>query len=124
MDKELFIKSHANGLNDLDLSIMFSMSISSVKYYRQKFNLKVNPRKFGQISDQENLKRLNLYKQGKSDYQIAKECGLKQVSILQWRKTRNLPSNKSSIFKKKKYSFLDSTIEECLEYVEERFLET
>lgn len=41
----------------------------------------------------EERKRIQLYKEGYNDVQIAKRCGVSKSAIAKWRKRRNLPSN-------------------------------
>lgn len=41
------------------------------------------------------IDRMELYKQGLSDYEIASIVGVSQSTICNWRKKRNLPSNKT-----------------------------
>lgn len=45
------------------------------------------------LSETENKIRMNLYDEGFSDKQIAKERGISSQAIQLWRKRRNIPSN-------------------------------
>jgi soluble P-type ATPase len=56
-------------------------------------NDKTNKRPVSYNLKQRNEMYIKLYKEGKSDYQIAKECDVGSSAIWSWRKKQNLPSN-------------------------------
>lgn len=47
------------------------------------------------LSPEENRRRYNLWKQGYTDCQIAKELGIHPTSVMRWREERGLPPNKT-----------------------------
>ena len=126
IDMKLFSKSHGKGMNDLELSQEFNMSIDMVKYYRRKLGLFANKRALGNpLSDEQEDKRMKLYSLGKSDSVIAKTLGLKPASILAWRKKRGLKANKRSFYGRKKQETIgdleDLIGTDLKKYLEKRF---
>jgi len=45
------------------------------------------------LGEKEEKKRLQFYNELKSDSEIAEECGVTRISILNWRLRKGLPSN-------------------------------
>ena len=92
-----FHKLYVLGYTDKKIGMLTNYSSTAIRNYRNFLGLKSNL-----VNRRE--KRMQLYKQGCSDKQIAEELGIDTKSVASWRHSKKLPLNMSKEYKNYKYS--------------------
>lgn len=105
MDADTIIKGlYEEGFDDKEIAAILRVKASDVYNWRRDYNLPPNMSNRPKRQQKTNLKpkkktkkdyRLEFYKLGLNDRQIAKEVGLHIISIYQWRIKRGYPQQKN-----------------------------
>lgn len=85
-----FMELYNSGLNDDEIAERLDVNYHQARYLRLKYNLESNSAK---RLEEKYKKAMKYYKQGLSDKKIAEKVELSSVSIFNWRKDNELPSN-------------------------------
>jgi len=100
-ENALRYKLYRKGYNDREIADKTGVSHVAIFLWRKRRNLPANNNVgWKKLSKEEENKRLELYKQGLSDGEIAKKLGISQSTIADWRKARGLKPNIPPITKK------------------------
>lgn len=87
------LKFYNQGLTDKQIADLTYYTFGAITQWRKSRGLAPNGRKIPRLTKEENEKRMKLYNLGYSDKKIAKECGVSQGAISQWRWKNELKSN-------------------------------
>ncbi|MFW5794906.1 MAG: terminase gpP N-terminus-related DNA-binding protein [Bacillota bacterium] len=82
------------GFSDNKIAEKLGISFGTVILYRRRNNLPPNNKTTGKLKKKKHNKRLELYKKGLSDREIAEKVGLSKAGIASWRYRNKLPANK------------------------------
>jgi transposase len=115
IDIELFIKLYLASLNDAEIAQKMDVKVSRISKLRHKFGLPSVTGK-GRKAKRDVL-RMELYRRGYSDSQIAQTIGVPESTILSWRKQRGLTVQ--NIIKPSKY---DGILNEFGDQITELYL--
>jgi len=90
------------GLTDREMADKLKVKRGTISIWRNRFRLDVNDMAkdgvslpAGMLNNRKNREKYELYKQGKTDKQIAETLGLNKKTICNWRKRNNLEVNRS-----------------------------
>ncbi|MCD6468538.1 MAG: hypothetical protein J7L32_04415, partial [Thermoplasmata archaeon] len=92
-ENALRLELYRKGYSDREIADEVGVTPVVILSWRKKNNLKPNIQQGQPLSDAEEKRRLELYKKGLNDKQIASVIGISEEGIWQWRKKRGLVAN-------------------------------
>lgn len=94
-EEERRMSLYKQGLSDQKIAELTFYSTNTIAQWRWSRGLPPNHFAKQKLSQEEQIKRMELYNKGFGDIIIAKECGVTKGAIAQWRWKNNLESNMS-----------------------------